>query len=165
MQDVRADLVALIPRLRRFAYAISGSRVDGDDLVQAACVRAIDRIDQFQAGTRLDSWMFRIIHNLWIDFGRARRRRGFETDPEALEHLSDGGLAARRAEDRLMLAQVRQAVADLPEDQRAVLVLVCIEGHSYKEAAAALDIPVGTVMSRLARARQRLQYVLGEVQS
>jgi RNA polymerase sigma-70 factor (ECF subfamily) len=148
-------MVAILPKLRRFAWALAGSRDAGDDLVQAACERALSRLDQFQPGTRLDSWMYRIVQTIWLDRGRRQRTRGAEIDPD-LVALSDGGLGARQAEDRLTLARVREAVAKLPEEQRAVLALVAIEGLSYREAAETLDIPVGTVMSRLARARAKL---------
>lgn len=149
------DLVDLVPRLRRFAYALSGSTDAGDDLVQAACERALKNAAQFQTGTRMDSWLFRIIQNLWLDDRRRRRVRGAQVDPEAVT-LSDGGLGARQAEDRLTLEQVRATVDRLPDDLRLVLALVAIEGRSYREAAEALDIPIGTVMSRLSRARAQL---------
>ena len=161
-EDIKVEMVALVPRLRRFAYSISGSRDEGEDLVQAACVKALDRLDQFQPGTRLDSWMFRIVQTTWIDRVRSRSRRGETADPENLAMVSDQGRGARTAEDRLTLARVRQAMAGLPEDQRAALALVAIEGYSYKAAAETLEIPVGTVMSRLARARSKLLPLLKE---
>ena len=152
-RQVRAELVSLLPRLRRFAYGLTGSLDAGDDLVQSACERALMRLDQFQPGTRLDSWMYRIVQNLWIDQRRAQRARpeaGME--PADLETLAVGN-AESELDSRLALAAVQRAVAELPEDQRAVLLLVCVEGIAYKTAADVLDIPLGTVMSRLARAR------------
>jgi RNA polymerase sigma-70 factor, ECF subfamily len=152
-QQVRAELVSLLPRLRRFAYGLTGSLDDGDDLVQSACEKALRRLDQFQPGTRLDSWMYRIVQNLWIDQRRARQVRpeaGME--PADLEALAVGD-AERELNSRLTMAAVQQAVGELCEDQRAVLLLVCVEGQSYKAAADVLEIPLGTVMSRLARAR------------
>ena len=152
-QELRAELVGLLPRLRRFAYGLTGSLDDGDDLVQGACVRALSRFDQFQPGTRFDSWMYRIVQNLWIDQRRARQARpeaGME--PADLEALAVGD-AERELDSRLVLASVQQTVAALPDEQRAVLLLVCVEGQSYKAAADVLEIPLGTVMSRLARAR------------
>ncbi len=149
------DLVALVPRLRRFAYSLAGSQDAGDDLVQAACERALKNAAAFQAGTRMDSWMYRIIQNLWLDDRRRRRVRGTQIDPDAVT-LSDEGQAARQAEDRVTLEAVRAAVDTLPDDLRLVLALVAIEGRSYREAAEALDIPIGTVMSRLSRARAQL---------
>lgn len=149
------ELVELVPRLRRFAYALTGSKDAGDDLVQAACERALRNSAQFQPGTRLDSWMFRIMQNLWLDDRRRHRVRGTQVDPEAAA-LSDDGVGARRLDDHVALAQVRAAVDTLPEDQRTVLVLVAIEGLNYREAAEVLSLPMGTVMSRLARARAKL---------
>lgn len=150
--SVRGDLVALLPRLRRFAFTLCGNRHDADDLVQTACEKALSRLDQFQEGTRLDSWMFRIVQTTFLD----SVRQGLAADPEILERVSDEGRAARQANAALHLAKVRQAVSELPEDQRSVLALVAIEGFSYREAADVLDIPQGTVMSRLSRARARL---------
>ena len=153
--EIKLQIAEMIPRLRRFGYAVSGSLDEAEDLAQAACLRALSRLDQFQSGTRLDSWLFRIVQTIWIDRTRARRRRP-EAGPDALETLTDSGAAARQAEARTELAQLRVHVAKLPADQRAVLALVAIEGLSYRQAAEVLEIPVGTVMSRLARARKKL---------
>ena len=155
------DLVASIPRLRRFACALTGSVHDGDELVQAACERAIRNADKFQQGTRMDSWLFRMVQNLWVDSKRRERTRGDQIDPE-MAALSDEGLAARRPEDRMMLARVRQAVGKLPDEQRSVLALVAIDGMTYREAADVLELPIGTVMSRLSRARTHLSRILEE---
>ncbi|MEO1472305.1 MAG: sigma-70 family RNA polymerase sigma factor [Pseudomonadota bacterium] len=154
--DLRDGIAELVPRLRRFAYALTGSREAGDDLVQNACIKALGRLDQFQRGTRLDRWMFRILRNQFIDDHRRLRRRGVHDGGEEIDALTDGGLAAGRAESRLHLARVRDAVAALPDEQREVLALVAIEGLSYREAAETLTLPIGTVMSRLSRARARL---------
>lgn len=156
----RRNLVDLVPKLRRFAFSLVGNAQDADDLVQAACERALRSVDQFQAGTRMDSWMYRIIQNLWLDEKRRSRTRGTSIDPDDA-YLSDEGKAAQLPEDRMMLAQVRSAMASLPEGQREVLALVAIEGLSYKDAAEALDLPIGTVMSRLSRAREALLPKLG----
>ena len=160
-EDLPQQLVALLPRLRRFAYSLTGSTDEGDDIVQSACERALNRVHQWQPGTRLDSWMFRIIQTTWIDRLRAKRVRGEDQDQDVLETLV-GDDGRRLTESRLMLSRVRQAIARLPEDQRAVLVLVAVDGLSYREAADILDIPLGTVMSRLARARRRLHELLNE---
>lgn len=152
-QELRAELVGLLPRLRRFAYGLTGSLDDGDDLVQGACERALRRLDQFQPGTRLDSWMYRIVQNLWIDQLRARQARpegGMEPADLAALAVSDG---ERELNGHVAMAAVQRAVGELSEDQRAVLMLVCVEGFSYSAAAQVLNIPLGTVMSRLARAR------------
>lgn len=130
--------------------------------MQIACVKALGRLDQFEPGTRLDAWMFRIIQTSYLDDRRSARHRRTAHDPDAVERHSDGGIAAGRAEHRLLLARIRDAVAALPPDQRAVMALVAIEGYSYKEAAEMLKTPIGTVMSRLARARQRLMPLIAE---
>ncbi|MGA8258927.1 MAG: RNA polymerase sigma factor [Arenicellales bacterium] len=157
-RSIHEDLVALLPRLRRFAAGLAGWAEDPDDLVQAACERALARLDQFQPGTRLDSWMFRIIQTIWLD-GRRRSRRYQST---TLEDLPDGspGRVDATAEGRLTLEAVRREIARLPEDQRVVLLLVCVEGLTYKETSEVLAIPIGTVMSRLARARFAVVHLL-----
>lgn len=152
--SARSQLVALLPRLRRFARGLSRSVDQADDLVQAACERALSRLDQWTPGTRLDSWMFRIIQTIWLDQRRAAKVRGGDwvADLEtASAHLAEDG--ERRVEARLTLDEVRRTVARLPDDQRIVLLLVSVEGATYKEAAEILGVPIGTIMSRLARAR------------
>jgi RNA polymerase sigma-70 factor (ECF subfamily) len=149
------QLIAVLPRLRRFARGLAGATADADDLVQAACERALARAHQFEEGTRFDSWMFRIVQTIWIDQLRAREVR--KEDGDVAEERLGSDAAVRRVEARLALAEVRQAVQLLPPDQRTVLMLVTVEGLSYKEAAAVADVPVGTIMSRLARARTALQ--------
>jgi RNA polymerase sigma-70 factor (ECF subfamily) len=153
--EIRERMVAVLPRLRRFAYALTGNAEQGDDLVQDACLRALSRIDQWQPGTRLDSWMYRIAQNIWLDRVRASKVRGEVVGVEAAAELvgSDGRLVA---ESELTLKAVDAALARLPAEQRAVVALVCVEGASYKEAAEITGVPVGTVMSRLARARRAI---------
>ena len=160
--DIKAEMVELVPRLRRFAYALTSSRDDGDDLVQTACLKALQRLDQYQAGTRFDSWMFRIVQTAWIDQLRSRRRRGTPADLDTIDQLSDEGASSRQIENRLVLDRVRTVMSDLPESQRAVLALVAIEGFSYAEAAEILSVPVGTIMSRLSRGRGRLIAEMGD---
>lgn len=152
------QLIAVLPRLRRFARGLSGSVADADDLVQAACERALARQHQFQEGTRFDSWMFRIVQTIWIDQVRSRdvRKEGGDITEDQLG--SDEPV--RRVEARLALAEVRRAVEHLPSDQRMALLLVTVEGLSYKEAAEVVQVPVGTIMSRLSRARIALQLQL-----
>lgn len=146
------DLVRLVPRLRRFALGLCGNAADADDLVQAACVRALANADAFLEGSRMDSWMYRIIQNLWLD---SRRRQKVRAAPVEAP-LDDGGLGARAAEGRMLLSQVFGQMDRLPEGQRIVLTLVAVEGLSYREVAEVLDIPIGTVTSRLVRAREAL---------
>ena len=152
------QLVAVLPRLRRFARGLTGSSIEADDLVQAACERALARRHQFQEGTRFDSWMFRIVQTIWIDQIRSREVR--KSDGDISEDRLGSDEPVRRVEARLTLAEVRRAVDRLSPDQRAALLLVTVEGLSYKEAAEVVDVPVGTIMSRLARARIALQLQL-----
>ena len=146
------DIVTLLPRLRRFAAGLTGSINEGDDVVQAACLRALERYHQWEPGTRLDSWMFRIIRNLWLDRGKSAWNRLVRSDPEMLAEIPDHSLS-REIEVRDELSCARTAIAALPEPQREVLLLVTVEGLTYEAAADVLGIPLGTVMSRLARAR------------
>jgi RNA polymerase sigma-70 factor, ECF subfamily len=152
------QLIAVLPRLRRFARGLSGSVADADDLVQAACEKALARQHQFQEGTRFDSWMFRIVQTIWIDQVRSRdvRKEGGDIAEERLG--SDEPV--RRVEARLALGEVRRALDRLPPDQRTTLLLVTVDGLSYREAAEVMQVPVGTIMSRLARARIALQLQL-----
>lgn len=149
---MRREMVVVLPKLRRFAYGLTGSIDEGDDLVQAACERALDRAHQWRSDTRLDSWMYKIVQNLWIDRIRRDRRLTVVGEDNDLDVFL-GGDAGNETEQRLLLGTVQDRIAALPPDQRNVLLLITVEGVSYKEAAAILDIPIGTVMSRLARAR------------
>lgn len=152
------QLIAVLPRLRRFARGLTGTAAEADDLVQAACERALAREHQYEEGTRFDSWMFRIVQTIWIDQIRARDVR--KEDADVAEERLGTDAPVRRIEARLALAEIRRAVDLLPPEQRAVLMLVTVEGLSYKEAAAAAGVPVGTIMSRLARARIALHQQL-----
>lgn len=155
---LRAELPELLPRLRRFGRALTRDRDDADDLAQLAVERALQRAAQWQPGTRLDSWMFRIMQNAWIDELRARRRRAETFLPEeAGEHV---GVSTTDAQHDALA--VRKAVAALGEDQRLAVALVLVEGLPYKEAAEVLGIPIGTLTSRLARGREALQGMLKE---
>jgi RNA polymerase sigma-70 factor, ECF subfamily len=154
------DLVALLPRLRRFALSLCRRGDLADDLVQVTAERALAAQDRFDPATRLDSWCFRILRNAWLDGVRRDRSRGAEID---IDDAPDAGEVDGQAvtESRLMLRAVMAAMNRLPEEQREVLMLVCVEDLSYKETAAILDIPLGTVMSRLARGRLALAAATG----
>ena len=154
--DVREQIAALLPRLRRFGRVLARTREDADDLVQIAIEKALARTGQWTPGTRLDSWMFRIMQNAWIDEVRARERRGETFVPQ--EETERAGVSTGDAQVDALA--VRQAVASLSEEHRAVVALVLVEGLAYQEAADVLGIPVGTLTSRLARARERLQDML-----
>jgi RNA polymerase sigma-70 factor (ECF subfamily) len=153
---IRDNLAALLPRLRRFARALAANAADADDLVQTALEKALLRLDQFKPDTRLDAWMFRIMRNAWIDEARARQVRLKRYAPEEAGAMV-AGEDARTIEARMELKAVERAMALLPPEQREAVALVLVEGFSYKEAAAALDVPMGTLTSRLARGRAALE--------
>ena len=148
-------MVALLPRLRSFATSLTHDQTLCEDLVQETCVRALERLDQWRPDSRLDSWMYRIAQNLWIDQLRAQKARGEIVDIAAVGEFSDcdGRLVA---EARLAIEELTKRIARLPLEQQVLIRLVCVDGLSYEEAAKALDSPTGTVMSRLARARTAL---------
>jgi RNA polymerase sigma-70 factor (ECF subfamily) len=157
-QTFHEELVALLPRLRRFARNLTRSSHDADDMVQIAVERAITRSDQRQPDQRLDGWMFKIVRNAWIDEVRARGRRDkIFVDSQAGEHVG-----SETIEQEATLMSVQAAMLRLPEEQRMAVSLVLIEGLPYKEAAAVLEVPIGTLTSRLARGREALQALLGD---
>ncbi len=163
-EDVRERMIAFLPRLRRFSLVLTQDAAQADDLAQDTCVRALQSLHLWEPGTRLESWMYRIANNLWIDRVRSQRFRGVHASIDDIETGEEPpGVDGRDVtESRLELAQVMKAIGRLPEEQRAVLALVCINGASYKEAAETFAIPMGTVMSRLARARKALYAALAE---
>ena len=149
-------MIAAIPRLRRFAVSITGNAHLGEDLAQIALEKALSNIDHWRPGTNMDSWLLRIAYNAWIDDVRAQKRRGPQVglDSSAEQLLGEDGRDIVYA--RLELEAARAAMADLPIEFRSVLSLVAIEGMTYQEVAQTLKIPIGTVMSRLSRARKSL---------
>jgi RNA polymerase sigma-70 factor (ECF subfamily) len=157
--DLADLLIALLPRLRRYAAALTRSQDLADDLVQAACERALAAERGPGSGVPFDAWMFRIVRNLWIDGLRRGATEGEQVDIEEHAELAAG--SGDEASSRLMLLQVMSAIDRLPVDQREVLLLVCAEQMSYRDTAALLGVPIGTVMSRLARARARLMEMTG----
>ena len=158
-ETLRQEIVSLLPRLRRFARSLVRDPDKADDLVQAACERALDRLDHFREGTRLDSWLYRIIYTRWIDKLRRVKTRAanlvvlspenasVNTDDEAGNYLATA-------------LDLKKALEALPAEHHAAITLVGVEGYSYKEAASVLDLPVGTVASRVARARSILARLL-----
>ena len=155
MDGLQRQIVELLPRLRRLARVMARDVADADDLVQATVERALVHRDKWRPGTRLDSWMFRIMKNAWIDESRARNRRGRVFAPEEQgERVGLDGAAAM--ESRLAAADIAAAMAKLPDDQRLAVALVLVEGLSYKEAADVLEVPAGTLTSRLVRGRMAL---------
>lgn len=152
--DLPAVLPGLLPRLWRFALRLTAHQQDAEDLVQRTCVRGLERRHQLQPGTAPLSWLFSIMHSIWLNEIRARQIRArthFDWQDEVVESLADP--AGQTPETELFHRQVIDAVDALPDAQRVVMLLVAVEGLSYREAADILEIPIGTVMSRLARAR------------
>ena len=154
------DLIGHLPALRRFALSLCKRPDVADDLVQLTAERAFKARDSYDEGTRLDAWLFRILRNAWIDMTRKDKTRGTELDvADAPDAATVDGRTV--VEATMTLNETERALQTLSADQRDVLLLVCVEGLSYAEASVALDIPKGTVMSRLARGRAALAEKLG----
>lgn len=155
MQAFERELLTLLPRLRRFARSLARDAADADDLTQMALERALQARTQWQQGTRMDSWMMRIMRNCWIDEVRSRTRRArtFAPEEEGVLVASNGAEDIERAAE---MDDVGRAMNELPPEQREVIALVLVEGLSYREAASILDLPMGTLTSRLTRGRQAL---------
>ena len=165
-ETLRDQIVGFLPRLRRFGLSLTKDLDTADDLVQGACERALTRLDQLREGTRLDSWLYRIIYTQWIDRLRRRQVRSeklivLSRETESRSVSSDPDLNLTTSLD------VRTALESLPEEHRAAVMLVCVEGYSYAEAADVLNVPAGTIASRVPRARgmmsQRLLDDKGQV--
>ena len=152
--DIKTDLIALLPRLRRFARSLTRSMTEADDLVQEACLRALSRADQWDRSQPLDRWMFRLTRNLWISEMRKRGVRMGQGQVPAEE--ASELVTPETGEHRVAASQLQAQILALPEDLRAVLLAVSVEGYSYAEAAELFDVPIGTVMSRVHRARKAL---------
>ena len=153
--DHTPALLACIPRLRRYARALLGHGADADDLVQDCLERAWSRRELYRPGSDLRAWLFTVMHNLFVNRYRANRRRAAAVALEA-----DTLTAPESAEATQTVSDIERALQELPPEQREVLLLVALEQLSYDEVAAALDIPRGTVMSRLHRAREKLRSLL-----
>lgn len=156
-----AELTALLPRLRRFARGLTHDGADADDLCQQTVERALKSRQQWQEGTRLDAWVYKIMRNQWIDEMRARTRRS-QTFAHEEEGMNVGMAGDRDTENHVELGNVGRALARLPDDQREAVVLVLVEGFAYKEAAEIIGVPQGTLTSRLGRGREALLRELGE---
>ncbi len=152
------EITALIPRLRRYARALTGDRSFADDLVQDTLERAWGRIYLWRPGSDLRAWLFTIMHNLHVNQARTRRSEdSIDLRNEPME------FAARPSqEERLEIRDLTMALRRLPDEQREVLLLVGLEEMSYQEAAKVLAVPLGTVMSRLSRGRERLRALMSE---
>jgi RNA polymerase sigma factor (sigma-70 family) len=147
-------MVELIPRLRRYARALVGDRATADDLVQDTLERAWAKLHLYRRGTDLRAWLFTVMHNVHVNRVRASRA----TDPLGDEMPE---LAQRAPQgDALLVRDLDRGIARLPAEQRAVLLLVTLEEMSYEQVARTLGIPIGTVMSRLSRAREKLRAMM-----
>jgi RNA polymerase sigma-70 factor (ECF subfamily) len=154
-------LAGLLPRLRRFAHALSRNAADADDLTQATVERAIRSRSQWEPGSRLDSWLYRIMRNLWIDTVRARgRKEDLHAPVEEAERIGEDPRDAIEAS--IDLGKAMAAMQRLPEEQREIVALILIEGFGYRECSEILGLPIGTVSSRLVRGRSALLQMLGE---
>ena len=155
------ELVKLLPQMRRFARGLARDAADGDDLCQATIERALKASHQWQEGSRLDAWVYRIMRNMWIDQTRASGRRSQTFAPqEAGDNIGTAGDAAIEA--TVELGNVERAMSRLPAEQREAVLLVLVEGFAYKEAAEIIGCPMGTLTSRLLRGREALMRELGE---
>lgn len=157
--NILDEIEAAIPALRRYAIALSRDRDLADDLVQDCLERALAARRKWRRDGAVQAWMFRILQNLWRDELRRRPRRAHLVTVDDLSHRSPAVSGGQ--EEHLALADVHAAMGRLQEEQRAALLLVGLEGMSYDEAARVLEIPKGTLMSRLARARARLRQMTG----
>ena len=157
---VMEGLATHLDRLWRYGLVLSGNRTIAEDLVQATCLRALERSHQFEAGTRLDRWLFSILHSIWLNEIRAARYRQGEGLVDAESALVFDGI--KEIETNILAGQVLKEVQSLPEAQRETVFLVYGEGLTYREAAEILAIPIGTIMSRLAGARVKLAALASE---
>lgn len=155
MSKFGVDLEVHIASLRRYARALlRNNRADAEDLVQEALVRAVSRSDSFQTGTNLRAWLFTILHNVHVNQVRSKAARPAEVDVEDVESKL---VSPARQEESVELREMMRLVDALPEEQRKVLLLVALEGLKYEEVAELLGVPIGTVMSRLSRAREAIR--------
>jgi len=155
---VLSDIEACIPALRRYALALLRSRQDADDLVHDCILRALERLHTRREDVEMRVWLFAIMHNLFVSqLRRMTRRRRNET---AMDGEVEIGVGATH-DDRMHWRDMLRALNALPDEQRTVLLLVTIEDLSYAEVARVLGVPIGTVMSRLARGRERLRQLTG----
>ncbi|MBL8770148.1 MAG: RNA polymerase sigma factor [Phenylobacterium sp.] len=153
--DIDARIAAVIPRLHRFAWALTGCQADADDLTQAALERALANKPKLAVQRSVEAWIIRVARNLWLDQLRRRRVRDVAVDPSLLASATEDA-----AHVRLEAEEALRALRALPPGQREVAALILVEGYSYQEAADALQAPIGTVMSRLSRARAALANLL-----
>ncbi|WEX86066.1 RNA polymerase sigma factor [Sinorhizobium garamanticum] len=159
-KDFRRDLVSLLPKLRRFALTLTRNANDADDLVQVVCERAIARSHLWHGEGRLESWVYAMTRNLWVDEVRKRKVRA---GGAAVDIFDQSELRVEAVAEKAVYAnQLQKMILSMPEGLASVFLLINVEGHSYRETADILGVPIGTVMSRLSTARLRLAAMLSE---
>ncbi|MEL6376849.1 MAG: RNA polymerase sigma factor [Pseudomonadota bacterium] len=151
---MREGISECYPRVWRFCIALSGEPSQADDLAQMTCLRALEKAEQFRPGTHLDRWLFTIARTVWLNEMRRNAIRQAESFSGALEETTQSD--APSTETNILAREVFSKVAGLPEAQRVTALLVFVEGYTYAETAEALDIPIGTVMSRISATRKAL---------
>src|ERR1700732_30392 len=156
MDDVTSLIEAQIPRLRRYARALLRNPVDADDLVQETLLRALTKAHLWERGTDLRAWLFTMMHNQYVNFVRASARSGHQVSVDVIAEFGRPGSQMAALE----LGELKTAIDRLPEEQRAVLLLIGLEGMGYDETPTIMSVPVGTVRSRLSRARETLRQML-----
>ncbi|MCO6185410.1 RNA polymerase sigma factor [Rhizobium sp. L1K21] len=155
-----AELVRFLPRMRRFAITLTRNANDADDLVQEACEKTITKAHLRPPQAGFESWVYTMMRNMWIDEVRKRKVRLGKGNVDFSEQ--DELNVSPSGEDAIYIAQVKEMIQSMPEGLASVFLLVNVEGHSYREAADILGIPIGTVMSRLSTARLRLAEMVGQ---
>ena len=153
-EQFKSEMISLLPRLRRFALSLTRSGPDADDLLQEACTTALQKWQQYDPSQPFDRWMFRVVRNLWVSEIRKRQVRQGQGQVDAAD--APELQAAGSADEVLEAKQVKGKVADLDQELAQPLMLVCAEGYSYREVSELLGVPIGTVMSRIHRARKQL---------
>mgnify|MGYP000748952375 CR=1 FL=1 len=156
MSDKASAVIEELPRLRRYAIALLGDRGRVDDLVQDTVERALSRLHLWKSGTNMRSWLFTIMHNLHVNNLRRDRAMG---DAVPLEDWHPALSRPAEQHDAVRMVEVADALATIPLEQREVVLLIALEGLSYREAAEVTGVPMGTVMSRLARGREALRRI------
>jgi len=156
---LKQEITGILDNLRRFAFSLTGEKQDAYDLLQETIVRMLEKNVPDDADVR--KWAFRVCKNIWLDQLRAQKVRRLWAEKTAFE-IDNSQDGQKIADEHIALEEVKQIMAELPEDQRTILSLVAVEGFSYKETAEMMNVPVGTVMSRLSRARAAIAGTLGQ---
>lgn len=157
-QQFQQQLLQALPAMRRYCLSLTGHAPNADDLLQSTVERALSRWQQYQTDTHFDRWLYRLCRNLWID--TMRRDKPTDSLDEEQEDLLYSNDSSAQIDARLTLEKVQQHMQNLSEALRTTLYLIAVEGRSYQEAADIMDVPIGTIMSRLSRARQQLSSAL-----